>query len=78
MKKADPLHLTSVQADPPEEPELVSTEGKWTITQSLDRSGWTVGADYAFDVVGTRDNRRLLKDVGWIENPERFALTKVE
>jgi hypothetical protein len=73
------LTTIATEVEPPRrEPVLVADEGNWNVSPSLDREGWIIESNYAFEVQGAGDERRLVKLAGWIENPDRFVLRKVE
>lgn len=65
-----------------DEPELYQDRGTWEIQRDLQETGWQIGYEGSyggnFDVVGPIGDRRLQRDVGWIEFPDRFALRESE
>lgn len=75
------LSSEAIRRDVPSgEPEMVHEDGTWTRSKGSTGRGWFLELEplYAFDIVGDSTDRRIVKDVGWVENPERFVLVKAD
>lgn len=74
---------TTGEASRSADSELISEHGTWNIAEGKYGQGWAV--DYvdsthfgSFAVVDAGADRRLETSVGWVEDPDRFVLRKVD